>query len=85
MTIAGPSAKKVIMYTTPWCVYCKMAKEFFVKNNVEVVEKDVAADEAARNDMIQKSGQLGVPVIDVEGKIVVGFDKPYLSELLGIR
>lgn len=76
---------KVTMYTTPWCVYCKMAKEFFKKNNVTVEEKDVAADEAARNEMIQKSGQLGVPVIDVGGKIVVGFDKPRLSELLGVQ
>ena len=75
----------VVMYTTPTCVYCKVAKEFFQTHNVQYEEKDVVQDEQAREDMIQKSGQLGVPVIEVNGEIVIGFDKARLSELLGIK
>ena len=76
---------KVIIYTTPTCVYCKMAKEFFKKNNVVYEEKDVLADVAAREDMTKKSGQLGVPVIDIDGKILVGFNQEALGETLGIK
>ena len=75
----------VIIYTTPTCVYCRAAKEFFKEHNVEYEEKDVAVDEQAREDMIRKSEQMGVPVIDVGGEIVIGFDKSRLSELLGIK
>ncbi|MBI2121943.1 MAG: glutaredoxin family protein [Candidatus Sungbacteria bacterium] len=74
----------VKIYTTPSCVYCKMAKEFFKNNNVAYEEKNVAQDAAARDEMIQKSGQLGVPVIDIDGKIIVGFDQPELKEALHI-
>lgn len=76
---------KVKIYTTPFCVYCKMAKEFFQKNNVEYEEIDVARDARAQEEMIQKSHQLGVPVIDVGGQIVVGFDQRTLSQLLGVK
>lgn len=75
----------VTIYTTPSCVYCKMTKEFFKENGVEYKELNVAADERARDEMVQKSGQLGVPVIEIDGKIVVGFDRPQLSELLNIK
>ncbi len=75
----------VKIYTTPTCVYCKMAKEFFAKNNVNYEEVNVAIDTAAREEMVQKSGQLGVPVIDVNGSIVVGFDQQKLASLLGIK
>ncbi|PIR89502.1 MAG: NrdH-redoxin [Candidatus Harrisonbacteria bacterium CG10_big_fil_rev_8_21_14_0_10_40_38] len=74
----------VTIYTTPTCAYCKMAKEFFKKNEVKYEEKDVAIDEKARDEMINKSGQLGVPVIDVDGNIVVGFDQAELSRLLHV-
>lgn len=76
--------KTVTIYTTPTCVYCKMSKEFFREKNIQYEEKNVAEDAAARDIMVQKSGQLGVPVIDIDGEIVVGFDKPRLSELLGV-
>jgi len=59
-----------------------MAKEFFAKNSVAYEEKNVASDATARDEMIQKSGQLGVPVIDVDGKIIVGFNQPELKEAL---
>jgi len=75
----------ITIYTTPTCVYCRAAKEFFQEHNVQYEEKDVVQDEQAREDMIQKSGQLGVPVIDIDGEIVIGFDKKRLSELLGIK
>lgn len=74
---------KVTIYTTPSCVYCKMAKEFFSKNSVEYQEKNVATDAEARDAMIQKSGQMGVPVIEVDGKIIIGFDQSRLKEALG--
>ena len=77
---------KVIIYSTPTCVYCKAAKEFFVENNVEYTEKNVAEDQEAQKEMIKKSGgQMAVPVIDVNGEILIGFDKGKLSELLGIK
>ena len=75
----------VTIYTTPTCVYCRAAKEFFKENNVEYDEKNVAEDEQARDAMVKISGQLGVPVIDVKGNIIIGFDEKKLSELLGVK
>lgn len=76
---------KVTIYTTPTCVYCKMTKAFFKEKNVSYEEKDVTTDEKARDEMIQNSGQIGVPVVDIDGQILVGFDKEALSELLHIK
>ena len=76
---------KVTIYTTPTCVFCKMTKAFFKENNVQYAEKDVSTDRAATDEMIQKSGQMGVPVIDIDGQILVGFDKAGLSRLLNIK
>ena len=76
---------KVIIYSTPYCVYCKAAKEFFQEHGVEYEEKNVAQDEEARERMIQKSGQMGVPVIEVGDEVVVGFDKKKLSALLQLK
>ena len=75
----------VKIYSTPSCVYCKMAKEFFKKNNVSYEEHNVAVDMKAREDMVKKSHQLGVPVIEVGGHVVVGFDRETLSALLNIK
>jgi len=74
----------VTIYSTPTCVYCKMAKDFFKKNNVAYTEHDVASDDKAREDMFSKSHQMGVPVIDIDNQIVIGFDKKNLMHLLGI-
>lgn len=76
---------KVKIYTTPTCVYCKAAKAFFKENNVEYEEKDVSKDAEARDEMIKKSGMMAVPVIDIDGNVIVGFDKPKVEELLGIK
>lgn len=76
---------KVIIYSTPSCIYCKMAKDFFAKNKVPYEEHDVATDETARNEMFAKSHQMGVPVIDIDGQVIVGFDKGTLEEILKIK
>jgi glutaredoxin 3 len=76
--------KKVEIYTTPTCSFCKMAKEFFQENNIEYTEYNVAEDAAKRDELIQKSGQMGVPVILVDGEIVTGYDEEKLRSLLGL-
>ena len=76
--------KSVSIYTTETCGYCKMAKEFFTKNNIAYQEFDAGKDLAKRQEMIEKSGQMGVPVITVDTDLVVGFNKPKLQELLNI-
>jgi glutaredoxin-like YruB-family protein len=76
--------KKVIIYSTPTCVYCKMAKEFFKENKVDYTEKDVSQDDKAREEMVDKSHQMGVPVIEIGEEIFVGFDRDALSNALGI-
>lgn len=77
--------KNVIIYSTPTCVYCRMAKEFFKKNNIQYTEHNVAEDTAAREEMVNKSHQLGVPVIDIDGEIHVGFNRPELERALGLQ
>ncbi len=72
------------IYSTPSCVYCKMAKQFFAENNVEYQDVNVALDAHELEQMVNKSGQRGVPVIEVNEEIIVGFDQPRLKELLGI-
>jgi len=74
----------VTIYTTPSCHFCHMAKEFFKANNVVYTEHDVAADQAQRKEMIEKSGQMGVPVIQIGNELIIGFNKPVVAQLLGI-
>ena len=76
--------KRIVIYTTPDCPFCTMAKEFFQEHRLPYEEKDVLSDRAAREEMVQKSGQLGVPVILVDDVVIVGFDRPRLTRLLGI-
>jgi len=76
---------KVTIYTTPSCVYCKKTKAFFKENNVQYDEKDVSVDAVARDEMIAKSNQMGVPVVDIDGQLTVGFDKERFSQLLNIK
>lgn len=78
-------AKNVKMYTTPTCVYCKMAKNFFKEHNVAYQEFNVQEDLQAQHEMIAKSQQLGVPVFDIDGNIYVGFDRSALAQALGIQ
>ena len=74
--------KNITIYSTPSCVYCRMAKAFLKSQNIPFEEKDVLTDLAAREEMVKKSGELGVPVIDVEGKIMVGFDQGELTRFV---
>lgn len=77
--------KNVTIYSTPTCTYCNQAKEFFKTNNVQYTEYNVGADTDKRKEMIDKSGQMGVPVIDIDGDITVGFDQTKLSTVFGIK
>jgi len=76
--------KQVTIYTTPTCTYCKMAKEFFREKNIQYQEYDVVNDLEKRKEMVDKSGQMGVPVIFVGDEMTIGFDRGRLQELLGI-
>lgn len=75
-------AHNVTIYSTPTCHFCHAAKDFFTENKVAFTDHNVASDLAKRQEMIQKSGQMGVPVISIDNDIVVGFDEERLKELL---
>lgn len=76
--------KSVTIYSTPVCHFCHAAKEFFTENNVEYTENDVAADPDKRQEMIDMTGQMGVPVIRIGDDVVIGFDEAKVKELLGM-
>ncbi|MFQ5952640.1 MAG: glutaredoxin family protein [Candidatus Omnitrophota bacterium] len=76
--------KKVVIYSTPTCPYCIRTKEFLKDNNVEFEDIDVSSNQDKAQEMVQKSGQMGVPVLDIEGEIIVGFDKEKISQILGL-
>lgn len=74
----------VAIYTTPTCHFCQMAKAFFKEQNIAYEEYDVAADPAKRQEMIDYTGQLGVPVIRIDDNLIIGFNQPKVRELLGL-
>lgn len=76
--------KKLTVYSTPTCPYCIRTKEFLRENGVEFEDIDVSSDRAQAQKMIELSQQRGVPVLDFDGQIVVGFDKEKIKELLGL-
>lgn len=83
--MATLSNKNIVeIYTTPMCAYCKMAKEYFKQHNVPYTEYDVSKDVAKQQEMIAKTHQYGVPVIIINGKIVLGFDRAKINQLLGL-
>ena len=75
---------KIKIYSTPTCVYCETLKIFLKEHNIEFEEIDVSRDKKAQEEMIKKSGQMGVPVLEINGEIIVGFDKKRISQLLNI-
>jgi glutaredoxin-like YruB-family protein len=77
-------AKSVIVYSTPSCPWCIRVKQFLKENNILFLEWDVSVDKVAADEMVKKSGQMGVPVLDIDGEIIVGFDKDKIKQLLGI-
>lgn len=76
--------KNVVIYSTPTCTYCNHAKEFFAINNVTYTEYNVAADLAKRKEMVEATGQLGVPVIRIGDEVIVGFQKERIAAALGV-
>ena len=77
-------SRNVKIYSTPTCPYCSRAKDFLKENSVAFEDIDVAARPDKAQEMVDKSGQMGVPVLDIEGEIIVGFDKDKISKILGI-
>lgn len=75
---------EISVYSTPTCQYCKLTKEYLNSKNIQYKNIDVTIDQGAAAEMIQKSGQMGVPVIDIDGKIIIGFDKKKINKILGI-
>ncbi|MDE2213224.1 MAG: glutaredoxin family protein [Patescibacteria group bacterium] len=77
--------KNVTIYSTPTCHFCQMAKAFFTEKGVEYTNYDVSIDAAKRQEMIQMTGQLGVPVIVIGGEVVIGFNREKVAQKLGIQ
>ncbi len=77
-------AKTVKVYSTPTCPYCIRAKQFLKDNNIVFEDVDVSVNETEAEQMVEKSGQMGVPVLDIDGEIIVGFDKEKIKEALGL-
>lgn len=77
-------AKQVLVYSTPTCPYCVRAKQFLGEQKIAFTNYDVSVDQDKAQEMIDKSGQMGVPVLDIDGKIIVGFDREAIKEALGI-
>lgn len=76
--------KKVKIYSTPTCPFCMMAKKFLKENNIDFEDIDVSTDQAKAQEMVQKSGQMAVPILDIDGEIIVGFDKEKIRKALGL-
>ena len=76
---------EVTVYTTPSCSFCKMTKEFLEENNIKYKEIDVSMDEDAAREMVEKSERFSVPQIEIDGTIIIGFNKESLKEKLGLK
>lgn len=81
----GKPAKRVTVYSTPTCTWCNALKTHLRKNGIRFTDIDVSKDQKAAEAMVRKSGQQGVPQTDINGEIIVGFDKKRINELLGIN
>jgi len=77
-------SKNVRIYTTPTCPYCIKAKQFLKDHNIQFENIDVGSNQEKAQEMINKSGQMGVPVIEIEDQIITGFDKPKIEAALGL-
>ncbi|MCX6758722.1 MAG: NrdH-redoxin [Candidatus Nealsonbacteria bacterium] len=75
----------VKIYTTPYCPYCSTLKQYLTDHGIEFTDIDVSQNKEERDDMIERSGQIGVPVVDIDGSIVAGFDKEKIDKLLKIN
>jgi len=77
--------KNIKIYSTPTCHFCHLAKDYLSAHNIKFTDYNVATDLEKRKEMLDKTGQMGVPVIDVDGKIMIGFEESKLAELLDIK
>ncbi len=76
--------KEVVIYSTPTCQFCNMAKAYFRENNIPFTDYNVAEDVQKRMEMVELTGQMGVPVIKIGDEIIIGFNQPRIAELLGL-
>ncbi|MCW9066788.1 MAG: glutathione S-transferase N-terminal domain-containing protein [Ignavibacteriaceae bacterium] len=76
---------KVIVFSTPTCAYCNQAKRYFQEKNIRFTDVDVSRDQSAARDMMRRTGQMGVPVILINNKPIVGFDRPKINQILNIK
>ncbi|MCL4427338.1 glutaredoxin family protein [Patescibacteria group bacterium] len=76
---------QITIYSTTHCPFCKMAKDFFTENKIAYTDHNVEQDQDKLKEMVQKSQQMGVPVIDIDGTIIIGFNKPKIVEVLGLK
>jgi glutaredoxin 3 len=76
---------RVILFSTPTCSFCKAAKRYFIEQKIRFKEIDVSRDQRAAQDMVRRTGQMGVPVILINNRPIVGFDKPKINQMLGIK
>lgn len=76
---------KVVIFTTPTCSFCNAAKRYFREKNIRFTEVDVSRDQKAAQDMVKRTGQLGVPVILINNRPIVGFDRPKINAMLNIK
>jgi glutaredoxin 3 len=76
---------KVIVFSTPTCSFCNAAKRYFREKNIRFTDVDVSRDERAARDMQRRTGQMGVPVILINNKPIVGFDKPRIMQMLNLK
>ena len=81
----GTRVKNVVIYSTPTCHFCHMAKDFFKEHNIGYTDYDVSTDTERRKEMTEKSGQMGTPIIFIDDQMVIGFDESRLKELLDIN
>ena len=77
--------KRVIVFSTPTCTYCNAVKKYFREKKIKFKDVDVSKDQAAARDMVRRSGQMGVPVIDIGGKVIVGFDRRKIDRFLNLN
>ena len=78
------SAKHVTVYSADWCAFCHAAKDYLTKKGVPYEEKNVEMNMQYAMEAVQKSGQMGIPVLDIDGKIIVGFDRPRIDAAIGV-
>ena len=76
------SEHEIVVYSTPTCPYCSAAKDYFDENDITYTDYDVSSNREKAKEMLQKTGQQGVPVIEIDGEAIVGFDKGRIEEML---